>query len=446
MAEQKEKNRSKSRKIFSYNIGMVIFGAIFLYMVVSVILYLTADHISTYQVTAGPLAQNETFTALALRDETVINADESGYIHMYTRENEKVAKGDPLYKISSDKEEKTVSELDEADLARLQGQMEHFSNSFSSNNFNDLYTFKYDLENNIQEYAQEGETIQDTDASMADRDGVIVYTTDGYEQLQAEDLKEEDFEQKAYKSKAIQNNDKVEAGSPVCKIITDEEWSIYIPVSKKQAARLVDKKNIRVKFLKDGNSEVGSLHMITIGDQRYAQITFLNSMIRYASDRFLEVELVTNTKNGLKIPISSIVQKEFFLVPTDMTTKHEENGTTGFLVEKTNKEGDVSSEFVEATLYAEDEEKEMYYVDKSEFHEGDVLIKPDSNTRYTVQETDLLEGVYCINKGYAVFRKIEILDQNEEFCIVDTGTTFGISQYDYIVLNGNSVKEEDILY
>ena len=43
-------------------------------------------------------------------------------------------------------------------------------------------------------------------------------------------------------------------------------------------------------------------------------------------------------------------------------------------------------------------------------------------------------------------RKISIIDQNEEYCIVDSGTTFGISQYDYIVRNGNSVKEEDILY
>ena len=51
-----------------------------------------------------------------------------------------------------------------------------------------------------------------------------------------------------------------------------------------------------------------------------------------------------------------------------------------------------------------------------------------------------------MNKGYAVFRKISVLDQNDEYCIVDKDTSYGIAQFDHIVLNGNSVKEEDILY
>ena len=85
-------------------------------------------------------------------------------------------------------------------------------------------------------------------------------------------------------------------------------------------------------------------------------------------------------------------------------------------------------------------------MEKDDFQDGDVLVQPDSNTRYTVGNTGTLEGVYCINKGYAVFRKISIIDQNEEYCIVESGTTFGISQYDFIVQNGDSVKEEDILY
>jgi len=54
--------------------------------------------------------------------------------------------------------------------------------------------------------------------------------------------------------------------------------------------------------------------------------------------------------------------------------------------------------------------------------------------------------VYCINKGYAVFRKIVMIEQNDEYCIVETGTTYGLSQFDYIVRNGNTVKEDDILF
>ena len=57
-----------------------------------------------------------------------------------------------------------------------------------------------------------------------------------------------------------------------------------------------------------------------------------------------------------------------------------------------------------------------------------------------------LEGVYCINKGYAVFRKVVIIDQNEEYCIVESGTTYGIAQFDNIVSDSSTVKEEEILY
>ena len=49
------------------------------------------------------------------------------------------------------------------------------------------------------------------------------------------------------------------------------------------------------------------------------------------------------------------------------------------------------------------------YVDKKTFQEGDVLKKPDSSEAYTIERTDELQGVYGMNKGYAVFRQINIL-------------------------------------
>ena len=80
------------------------------------------------------------------------------------------------------------------------------------------------------------------------------------------------------------------------------------------------------------------------------------------------------------------------------------------------------------------------------FEEGDALINTDTGEKYVIGETDTLEGVYCINKGYAVFRRIEILDENEEYAIVSKNTTYGLSRYDHIVRNADKVKEEDILY
>ncbi|MFQ9085938.1 MAG: HlyD family efflux transporter periplasmic adaptor subunit [Roseburia sp.] len=60
-------------------------------------------------------------------------------------------------------------------------------------------------------------------------------------------------------------------------------------------------------------------------------------------------------------------------------------------------------------------------------------------------ETAKLQGVYNINKGYAVFKQISILYQNEEYSIVETGTSYGLSLYDHIALDGSKVNENDLI-
>ena len=43
-----------------------------------------------------------------------------------------------------------------------------------------------------------------------------------------------------------------------------------------------------------------------------------------------------------------------------------------------------------------------------------------------------------------MFRKINIIDKNEDYCIVEKGTPYGIAQYDNIVLDASKVKESQI--
>ena len=101
------------------------------------------------------------------------------------------------------------------------------------------------------------------------------------------------------------------------------------------------------------------------------------------------MELVTNTKSGLKIPLSSIVTKDFYVIPKEYVTHNEEDGSAGFNKKIVKKEKE-SSEFVQATIYQEDEN--YYYVDSSTFQKGDVIIKPDSQSTFTVEETKRFRG------------------------------------------------------
>lgn len=269
-------------------------------------------------------------------------------------------------------------------------------------------------------------------------------------------MTKEDFDQNAYHETDLKTKDAVSAGEDVYTIITDERWSLLIPLSEKQAVKLADRTAIRVKFLKDDMTQSGDFSIVEIDGSKYGKIDFNKGLVRYATDRFLEIELVTNTVSGLKIPLSSIVTKEFFTIPSSFSTVNEDSQQEGFLVEETNSDGERVTAFKTTPIYASVEQPNsgtqeaeplyMYYIEKNAFEEGDVILSSNGTSKYVIGDTAILEGVYCINQGYAVFRRIEILDQNEEYAIVRKGTTYGLARYDHIVKNADDVKEEDILY
>ena len=61
-------------------------------------------------------------------------------------------------------------------------------------------------------------------------------------------------------------------------------------------------------------------------------------------------------------------------------------------------------------------------------------------------ELELTCTVYNINKGYAVFREVTIIDENEEFCIVESNNIYGLDAHDHIVLDASAVDTDDIVY
>lgn len=475
---------SALKQLLTFNITTIMFGALFIYMIITVILYATSPHVTSYQVTSGPLTKNPVCTALALREEQIVQAGGTGYTKYYAREGMQVRKNGSVYGLSSAKQKSSNVNLTEEQLEKLRSNMAKFSYAFDGSDFYDTYSFKYELEGSILQAAGVTEAL-DAENSNEDEDsqvitgqavgtavslgsqtvytapeaGVIVYSTDGYEEKTAENLTEEDFNEKSYKKTDLLTSEQVKAGDSLYKVITSEKWTLMVPLTDKLAAAIADRSSIKVKFTKDGESQNGSLSIVNIGDQKVAKIQLQNGMVRYAADRFLEIELVVNTQSGLKIPVSSIITKEFYLIPRDFLTKGDNDEGEGFIRELDNNNGSPVTEFVETVIYKEIDEDGneitaetegdsggYCYVDEETFEEGDVLKKPDSSETFVVGEVDYLEGVYGMNKGYAVFRQIEILDQNEEYCIVAPGTSYGLQPFDYIVLDGESVKEEEILY
>ena len=62
-----------------------------------------------------------------------------------------------------------------------------------------------------------------------------------------------------------------------------------------------------------------------------------------------------------------------------------------------------------------------------------------------VSKRATLTGVYNVNNGFADFRQINILSQNDEYSIVSSNTRYGLNVYDYIALNADSVHEDQFI-
>ena len=95
--ETPKDNITKYRKPLNLNIGMLIFCAIFIYLIIVVIMTFNTERIIPYEVREGSLAINYTYRAMAIRDEEIVSTDKAGYINYFAREGDRVSPGNLVY-------------------------------------------------------------------------------------------------------------------------------------------------------------------------------------------------------------------------------------------------------------------------------------------------------------------------------------------------------------
>ena len=472
-----EKNRKKKRKKHineeqrvvkfrppaNINLGLVVFGVFFIYLIGIVISYFRTDHITPYEVTIGSLAVNNTYNGVALRKEVPVEATNAGYINYYAREGEKVSNGSMIYTIdSTGKLNDMITEtstddnsLSNEDLLEIKNTISSFANDFNPRDFAHTYDFKYDIEGTVLKLENYKvlsgiDIINSANYSdavsfgYAPTAGVLVYAIDGFEELKPTDMTEELMNKDNYVRSQFHSDDLIGEGDYAFKLITEENWSIVIEIDEERAEELADTSYVEVRFLKNNYKSWGKTTVIRQDGAVYLQLDFNNSMITFATDRFIEIELLLNTQEGLKIPNSAIVERAFYLVPESYYTEGGAQGNSGFVRECYLEDGSRSTEFIDAEAYSLVDG--YYYIDESLFNVGDKVIEPETGNEYTISKQDTLIGVYNINKGYADFKEITILNQNEEYAIVKSNSEYGLNVYDHIVLKGDSVSDSDFIY
>ena len=269
--------------------------------------------------------------------------------------------------------------------------------------------------------------------------GVVLYYVDGLESVTPDTFEPEDLQIADYKKSSLLENQKIKKSQAVCKLVSTEDWNIILMITEELAEKLEEDDTIRIRFCKDGYTVNAGYSLLQREGNYYLNLSLSNGMIRYANERFLDIELVLNVEDGLKIPNSAITTKEFFTVPKNYFTTGADSDKQGILVSRIIDDKQ-TVEFVTPTIYYE--ANDQYYIDETDVVKGEVIVRSDSSETYTIgSDVAELEGVYNINKGYAVFRQIEILYQNTEYSIVKKKTNYGIALYDHIALEGDKIHE-----
>lgn len=448
------------RKKWNINIGVIIFGVIFVYLVVTVLMYATAKHVSSYEVREGSILKDTSYTGLVLREETVIGAEADGYINYFAPEGSKVGRKTNVYSISSEKldfssqentEESEDSGLTSEERDSIIQKAQSFSENFQNNKYEDTYTFKDSVENILSSstaqsrQAQLSAMIQSGQEGLttyaASDDGIIVYSVDGYEDLAMDQVTADMISRADYQKTELFNNTKVKSGDPAYKLVTNEEWTLVIQLDEEMTKELADTTSVKVRFTKDDQTTWAGFQIYNTEDADLGFLTFDHSMVRYVGERFLDIELILEDETGLKIPKSSVTEKEFYIIPEDYITLGGNSSQSGVLVQSDGED----ASFHAVDVYYRDSETGMVYLNMDELKKGDVLIKPDSADTYTISEKASLQGVYNINKGYAEFKPVEILCESEEYYIVESGNDYGLTNYDHIALDGSEIQENELV-
>lgn len=457
----------KYKKKPHLNIGVILFGVIFFYLIITIVLYLSKSKTAVYEVREGSILKDTSFTGIALREENVVYAEKAGYVNYFFESGKKIATGKNAYVLTANAilDDSAQDSNDEVNLgadnwSSLLQKVQGFNDSFNQNEFQTAKTLRDEtstvLQNNTTQnrVARLNELLGSEAGSGASiypstDDGIICYSIDGYEGLRSGDVTDTELTKSNYTKISLVNNTQVKAGDPVYRLVTSEDWTLVIKLSKDMEKYFLDEmgdkesKYVKLRFVKDDQTVWGNLKIYHSGtDNAYGCISLSDSMIRYVDDRYLDVEVILEDESGLKIPKSAVAEQEFYTVPEDYLTGGGSTSSTGVL-RQNSKKGTV--EFVETSIFSRDIENGIVYLRKDQLQDGDILVKPESTETITLSEKTILQGVYNINKGYAVFTQVKILCESEEYYIIEEGNKYGLSNYDHIALDGSNIRENDII-
>ena len=280
------KRRRKTK--IHWNIGMIIFVVILVYILINVILFLGKKKLTVYKVTEDKITNTLSFTGIAIRDEELLKASQSGYITYYVEEGKRIKKSGTVFTVDKDQkvQDAFVSQVQQLeknkkviDDEEIQHKITDYQSVYSDHKFSTVYDLKYDLKNAILNLSEDsmktvieavkqklGDTSFETQKSTSS--GVTQFYSDDFDGKNAKDITRK-------------------KGKVVARINKSEKWQIVIPLEADQYRMLKDKSEVSVRFLQDQTTATATVEVAKKGSSYFGYLKFNYYSIRYINERYL---------------------------------------------------------------------------------------------------------------------------------------------------------------
>lgn len=490
-APKSPERKKRSRKANLMILPMFVFVTVAIYLCGQVIAMSTKKtDVDVETVSMGTIHTPENYTGLIVREEYVATSTRAGQPFYRYAEKENAPKNAVVCQVkntsSTDVIESKIDEIDKdilrsqkertdlsafsEDISRIETSMKKTIDSYSGKAMKTDMTYLYAMKNQVEQSITQRNSIwltenveslsqltaektgyeqqlaQNMSAITAANSGVFTLSYDGLEDTLTTDtlsgitkaqIGGKDNTQYLAKASLVAVDD------PIFRIVTSNKWYIVAYLPNNMAINWETGRTVALNLKNEDEVISVSTRIDTLerGDKE-TRIIFsaLNHMEEFIDVRNLSFQIKGAAVEGLKVPNSAIVEKFLYKVPKDCIQESGEK--SGVLLVSGEK-----TKFISVTKVTSDEEN--YYIDKDcDLNLGDVILQGtgEEAINYTVETLDSRPGVYIANSSMAQFIIIEILDQNQEYAIIRSGTNYGLQIYDTIISDAKNISEGQSVY
>ena len=490
-AQPAPKKKNRKRKNNNMIMPLIVFAIIALYLAGQMIhLAVKREQVNVETVAYGTIDTPEIYTGLILRDEYLVKSTRAGQPFYQYSQGDYVPKGAvvctvkdtditdrleaELTQIDKDilKSQKTRTDLSafSEDIARLEGNVSRTVDAYAGrsmkNSLSYMYTMKSQVESfmdqrneiwlteNVESLSQlteekniyEEQLAKSMSSLTASEAGVLCLSYDGLEEQYHPDMAKEVKKKEigSAKTEYISKAKNVAKGDTLFKIIKSNQWYIvaYLPNTATATWKQGNYVMLNAMTEEENFQLRSTIESMEVGEKETKVVLSCYAhMEQFMEDRTVSFSLDSEIVEGLKIPNDAIVEKSLIKIPRTCLT--ESMGNDGVLIVSGEK-----TKFMDLTIVTGDEDAVYVEPDGAGVKMGDTILQGtgENAAQYTISELAPHAGVYVANSSVANFVVIEILEQNQEYAVVQAGNITGLQPFDTIVSDAKNISEGQSIY